>query len=82
VPSSAGTGPTKWLTSPTARGDSFAILVSGPALDQGESPGSFHRFDIGPLQTDTFRLVIRASANPQYPNAAQVGEIELLPGAK
>ena len=40
------------------------------------------RFDIGPVQTDTFRLVIRASANPQYPNAAQVGEIELLPAAK
>jgi|GEM_PF-307653 len=40
------------------------------------------RFDVGPVETDTFRLVIRVSANPQYPNAAQVGEIELLPAAK
>jgi hypothetical protein len=37
------------------------------------------RFEIGPVQTDTFRLLIRSSANPQFPNAAQIGEIELLP---
>ena len=40
------------------------------------------RFEITPVTTDTFRLVIHTSANPQYPNAAQVGEIELLPAAK
>lgn len=48
--------------------------------DSKESRTSW--FDVGPVETDTFRLVIRVSANPQYPNAAQVGEIELLPGAK
>ncbi len=31
--------------------------------------------------TDTFRFTIRDSANPQYPNAAQVSEIELIPAA-
>jgi len=31
------------------------------------------------LATDTFRFVILDSANAQYPNAAQVSEIELLP---
>ncbi len=29
--------------------------------------------------TDTFRFTIRDSANPQFPNAAQVSEIELIP---
>ena len=53
--------------------------VSAPN-DSQESRTS--RFDIGPVETDTFRLLIRASANPQYPNAAQVGEIELLPAAE
>ncbi|BCM88625.1 hypothetical protein IAD21_00466 [Abditibacteriota bacterium] len=32
----------------------------------------------GALITDTFRFTIRDSANPQYPNAAQVSEIELI----
>ena len=32
-----------------------------------------------PVMTDTFRLVIRASANPAYPNAAQISRIELYP---
>jgi hypothetical protein len=29
------------------------------------------------VTTDTFRLVIRASANPKWPNAAQISEIEM-----
>jgi DUF1680 family protein len=38
-----------------------------------------YRTKIKPVTTDTFRLVIRASANPAYPKAAQVSEIELYP---
>ena len=34
---------------------------------------------IKPVMTNTFRLVIRASANPAYPNAAQISRIELYP---
>ncbi len=34
---------------------------------------------IQPVVTDLFRLVIRNSANPRYPNAAQVSEIEIYP---
>jgi len=30
-----------------------------------------------PVTTDTFRLTVRASANPAYPNAAQISRIEL-----
>jgi len=37
---------------------------------------------ISPVLTDTFRLVIRESANPAYPNAAQVSEIEIYPPAR
>lgn len=33
----------------------------------------------GPVVTDRFRLTIRASANPAYPNAAQVSELEIYP---
>jgi DUF1680 family protein len=40
-----------------------------------------YRTSIPPVLTDTFRLVIRESANPAYPNAAQVSEIELYPPA-
>jgi hypothetical protein len=36
------------------------------------------RADITPVTTDTFRLVIESSANPKYPNAAQVSEIQLF----
>ncbi|RYX83297.1 hypothetical protein EON83_15660 [bacterium] len=32
--------------------------------------------------TDTFRFTIHESANPQFPNAAQVSEIELIPAQK
>ena len=35
--------------------------------------------DVKPVITDTFRLVIRASANPAYPNAAQISRIEIYP---
>jgi len=34
---------------------------------------------LAPVEARHFRLTIRRSANPQYPNAAQVSEIELLP---
>ncbi len=33
------------------------------------------------VTTDTLRLVILGSANPEFPNAAQVSEIELLPAS-
>lgn len=39
------------------------------------------RADITPVTTDTVRLIIRASANPAYPNAAQISTIELYPPA-
>jgi O-glycosyl hydrolase len=39
------------------------------------SAGYIAKFD--PVTTDTFRLTIRASANPAYPNAAQISEIEI-----
>lgn len=32
-----------------------------------------------PITTDRFRLTIQSSANPVYPNAAQVSEIEIYP---
>ncbi len=35
--------------------------------------------EIPPQITDTFRLVIRDSASPRYPNAAQISQIELYP---
>ena len=38
-----------------------------------------YRAAFAPVTTDTFRLVIRASANPAYPNAAQISRIELYP---
>ena len=40
-----------------------------------------YRAKIAPVTTDTFRLVIRDSANPAYPNAAQISTIELYPPA-
>ena len=41
----------------------------------------WHRYEatIKPVTADTFRLLIRASANPAYPNAAQISRIELYP---
>ena len=39
----------------------------------------YFRATIAPVITDTFRLVVRASANPAYANAAQISEIELYP---
>lgn len=41
-----------------------------------------YRAQIAPVVTDTFRLVIRSSANPALPNAAQISEIELYPPAE
>src|ERR1022692_1134979 len=38
-----------------------------------------YRRKIEPVTTAAFRLTIRASANPAYPNAAQTSEIELYP---
>lgn len=36
-----------------------------------------YQASFGPVTTDCFRLTIRSSANPAYPNAAQISEIEL-----
>jgi hypothetical protein len=36
-----------------------------------------YRAKFEPVMADSFRLVIRASANPHYPNAAQISEIEI-----
>jgi hypothetical protein len=38
-----------------------------------------YRASFAPITTDTFRFLIRASANPAYPNAAQISRIELYP---
>jgi hypothetical protein len=38
-----------------------------------------YRAKIEPVTVDDFRLTVRASANPAYPNAAQISEIELYP---
>ncbi|HEY4416582.1 MAG TPA: beta-L-arabinofuranosidase domain-containing protein [Verrucomicrobiae bacterium] len=38
-----------------------------------------YRTKIKPVLMDSFRLTIRASANPAYVNAAQISEIELYP---
>jgi hypothetical protein len=35
--------------------------------------------EITPVMTNTFRLVIRDSASPLHPNAAQISQIELYP---
>jgi DUF1680 family protein len=40
-----------------------------------------YRAQMGPVTTDTFRLVIESSANPKYPNAAQISEVQLYPPA-
>lgn len=36
------------------------------------------RAQFTPVLSDTFRLMIESSANPKYPNAAQVSEIQLI----
>ncbi len=38
--------------------------------------------DIRPVTTDTFRLVIRDSASPLHPNAAQISQIQLYPPSR
>ena len=39
----------------------------------------YFRQTMAPVTADTFRLVVRASANPAYRNAVQISEIELYP---
>ncbi len=43
------------------------------------SDTQIYRAKIASVTTDAFRLTIRTSANPAYPNAAQISEIELYP---
>ena len=43
----------------------------------GNRESQTYRVKIKPVTTDAFRLTISASANPAYPNAAQLSEIEL-----
>ena len=62
------------LIKPEGGGD----LVSVFKVDDNKRNRNY-KTAIKPVKTDTFRLVISASANPAYPNAAQVGEIELYP---
>jgi hypothetical protein len=38
-----------------------------------------YQTDISPVTTDTFRLVIRDSADPLHPNAAQISQVQLCP---
>ncbi|MGC8539293.1 MAG: hypothetical protein ACP5QA_01545, partial [Phycisphaerae bacterium] len=38
-----------------------------------------YEVDITPVLTDSFRLIIRDSASPLHPNAAQISQIELYP---
>ena len=38
-----------------------------------------YRAAFEPVVTDTVRLIIHSSANPVYPNAAQISELELYP---
>jgi ADP-ribosylglycohydrolase len=38
-----------------------------------------YRATFEPVQTDTVRLIIHSSANPAYPNAAQISELEIYP---
>ena len=45
----------------------------------GNKESQVYRAKIQPVTTDSFRLTVRASANPAYPNAAQLSEIELYP---
>jgi hypothetical protein len=39
----------------------------------------YYSLQVKPVELDTFRFTIRSSANPAYPNAAQISEIELYP---
>ena len=38
-----------------------------------------YRAKIEPVMIDSFRFTVRSSANPAFPNAPQVSEIELYP---
>ncbi len=59
------------------------ILLDGkehPIFDVTNYPG-WRKYvaQISPVRTDTFRLIIRESADPLHPNAAQISQIELYP---
>jgi DUF1680 family protein len=43
----------------------------------GNKESGVYSASFAPVTTDTFKLTIRASANPAYPNAAQISEIEI-----
>ena len=47
--------------------------------ERGYGDPFHYRAAFAPVITDTFRFLIRASANPAYPNAAQISRIELYP---
>jgi DUF1680 family protein len=50
-------------------------------VTDNKNPRYFRASLTPPVTTDTFRLVIGASANPAYANAAQLSEIEIYPAA-
>jgi hypothetical protein len=58
-----------------------SVRLSGqehPVLDvTNNHETQVYRTRIAPVMADSFRLTVRASANPAYPNAAQISEIEL-----
>lgn len=65
----------------------FRCLVASegqPAMKEivhsvGNKETRTFRAKFEPVVTDTFRLVIEKSANPAFPNAAQISEIEIYP---
>jgi DUF1680 family protein len=58
-----------------------AVRVDGQELQvidvTDNTDPEIYRAKIEPVTTDSFRLTVRASANPAFPNAAQISEIEL-----
>lgn len=60
-----------------------AVRVHGPERQvfnvTNNHEAEVYRTKIEPVTTDAFRFTMRASANPAYPNAAQISEIELYP---
>lgn len=65
----------------------FPVRFSGTVTVYGQPRSVFdvtdnrdrhlYRAKFEPVMTDTFRLTIYSSANPKYPNAAQISEIEM-----
>jgi len=70
---------------PAGHPTSFQGIVRVQGRDQVvfdvQDYSGWHHYqtDVKPVTTDTFRLVIRTSANPAYPNAAQISRIEMYP---